>query len=250
MKVWLFVIMSFITIVADALQVAPRHGVIHAGTWFNLSLQQEIVANSNGDFSNQNFIARVVDPIYSQDFSEILIPKVALVKGVYHNNGKSCSFEINTIEFKNTQITLYPGAYSIVNASLPGQIECNSKLDYSINQQLEFKSLVDINGLEPVILNKDYVTKSSSDSFVQTVGNIAYTVTNIQRFTNGLMEVSVEFKDKSLKAKLLPVYYDDYGIVHFLNYAIVINQDMLWQNDTQSYLILGSHDRFGFGTLK
>ncbi|MDQ5921375.1 MAG: hypothetical protein QG673_1433 [Pseudomonadota bacterium] len=250
MKVWLFVIMSFITIVADALQVESKQGVIHAGTWFNLSLQQEIVANSNGDFSNQNFIARVVDQIYSQDFSEILIPKGALVKGVYSSNGKSCSFEINTIEFKYTQITLYPGAYSIVNASLPGQIECNSKLDYSINQQLEFKSLVDINGLEQVGLNKDYVIKPSPDSFVQIVGNSAYVVSNIQRFTNGLMEVSVEFKDKSLKAKLLPVYYDDYGIVHFLNYAIVINQDMLWQNDTQSYLILGSHDRFGFGTLK
>lgn len=231
---------------AKATQPNLVAGVISSGTWFNLSLEQLIMPIKG----EEAFSAKIVDPIYNQAFSAILIPANAKVSGTYRNTGNRCVFAINTIKFKNTEIELHSGAYSVVNASVPKQIECNPHLSYGINQQLEFKTLVAISGLEPFSYNRSYVTLHSRDSFVQTVGNEDYMINGIQKYSNGLMQVGVKFIDKSLKSKLLPVYYDDYGIVHFLNYTLVTDPDSLGQSDTQSYLMLGDHDKFGFGILK
>ena len=125
------------------------HGAVQSGTWFNLALDNNIV----GTAGSQHFTAKVVDPIYNKDFSEVLIPANTLVSGTYLNDGNTCSFNIDNIALKDADIELQPGAYSKVNASMLNQPECNPNINYVLSQLLEFQLKVDIEGLTPVAYN-------------------------------------------------------------------------------------------------
>ena len=153
---------------------------------------------------------------------------------------------------KDADIELQPGAYTKVNASMPNQPECNPNINYVPAQLLEFQTKVDIEGLTPVAYNKDYYIKNSQDNFVQTYGNSDYAITAITKYTNGLMKVSVKFFNNSLKNKLVPVYFDDFGISHGLSFDMVTTEDRPFDNlnNTYSYMFTGVHPKFGFGILE
>ena len=219
-------------------------GNVQAGTWFNLDLQS-VVQNAQG---TQQFRAITVEPIYNKDYSAILIPAKATVNGSYINNGSTCSFSINKISFKDTDVELNPGAYSTVNASLPNQAPCNPELTYTTGQLLEFQTKVIIGDLLPVSINNDYQVLNTPYSFAQAEGNKDYIVKNITTFTNGLMKLDVEFHNQSIEDKLVPIYYDRYGLSHFINFTIVTNnQENLNSSNLRSYLILSYYLDFGFG---
>ena len=239
-----------------SIMMKTTHGVVQSGTWFNLALQDSIAPEQG----SQSFTAKLIDPIYNEDFSEVLIPANSKVTGTYKNNGSSCSFEVENISYNNTRtrvldvggtdIELQPGAYSTINASLPNQPECNPKIGYQAHQLLEFQTKVDIAGLDPVARNADYVAEDKPDNFVQAYGNSDYTIVGITRFTNGLMQVSVKFNDESIKNKLVPVYYDEFGIPHPLNYTFIATEAMPSSNNIKSYLVLSRYNNFGFGILE
>ncbi len=221
------------------------HGVVQSGTWFNLALSNNVTAS----IGSQKFTAVVTEPIYNKDFSEVLIPAQTMVSGTYLNDGKTCSFGIETISLKDAEIDLLPGAYTKVNASLLNQPECNPEINYVPSQLLEFQTKVDIEGLTPVTYNKDYYIKDSQDNFVQTYGNSDYAISSINRYTNGLLKVSVKFFDNSLKGKLIPVYFDEFGVSHPLNFNMVTTEDKPFDNlnNTYSYMFSSAHPKFGFG---
>jgi hypothetical protein len=223
------------------------HSTVNAGTWFSLSLRDGL----NPAGGTQRFTATLNDQIYNKNFTEGLIPAKAIISGIYKNDGKSCSFEIDSISFKGTDIALQPGAYTTVNASLPNQSECDSSMNYNAGQLLEFQTKVDIPDLTPISYTKDYIVQSTPDNFVQAYGNSDYYITGITKFTNGLMQVKVKFNDLSLKDKLVPVYYDDLGLPHCLNFTFMATEDGALDqlNNTYSYLVLGHYNNFGFGVL-
>ena len=47
-------------------QLKNVHGVVTAGTWFNLALQDNIISSTG----SQHFTAELVDPIMNQNLSE------------------------------------------------------------------------------------------------------------------------------------------------------------------------------------
>ena len=245
------------------------HGVVASGTWFSMTLQDNLIASTG----SQAFTATLVDPIFNQNMTEGLIPANAVVNGTYRNDGKTCSFEIDTISFNDdiqvskhgskhkakqpvvyggtTEIGLAPGAYSAVNATLPNQPECNPSFNYGAGQHMEFQTKVDIAGLEPIVTYKDYIIKENKDNFLQTYGNSSYAVSGITKFTNGFMQINVRFYDKSIRNKLVPVYFDETGLPHSLNFTLVATDSMqTGVNDTSSYLILSHYNNFGFGVLQ
>ena len=234
------------------------HGVVASGTWFSLELQDNIVASTG----TQHFTATLVDPIFNQNMTEGLIPAKAVINGTYRNDGSTCSFEIERISYNNTRtrvldvggtdIDLQPGAYTKVNATTPNQLECNPSYNYGSRQHLEFQTKVDIAGLDPIVhYSKDYVVKPSPLNFVQAFGTSSYAITGITKFTNGFMQVKVKFYDKSLRDKLVPVYFDEFGLAHCLNYTLISTDEQLSVvNDTNSYLILSHYNNFGLGIVE
>ena len=227
------------------------HSVVASGTWFSMTLQSNLIASLGAQQTRvSSFTATLVDPILNQTFSEVLIPAKAVVRGTYHNDGKTCSFEIETISYKDTDIGLAPGAYSTVNATLPNQLECNPNFNYGSGQHMEFQTKVDIAGLDPIVhYSKDYVVKNSQDNFVQAYGNSSYAISGITKFTNGFMQINIRFYDKSIRNKLVPVYFDEAGLPHSLNFALIARDTQTSVNDTNSYLILSHYNNFGFGIL-
>lgn len=228
------------------IELKNAHSVVSSGTWFSMDLTTDLVASTG----TQKFSATLVDPIYNQNFSEGLIPAKAVVNGTYHNDGSTCSFEIDSISFKGTEIGLAAGAYSIVNATVADQPECNPRFNYGQGQHMEFQTKVDIPDLIPINRIKDYtVVKNDTDDFVQAYGNSDYAITGITKFTNGLMQVNVRFYDSSIREKLVPVYFDEAGLAHCLNFTIIATDLQTGVNDTSSYLVLAHYNNFGFGIL-
>lgn len=227
------------------IQAKNIHGVVSAGTWFNLALQDNIIASTG----SQHFTATLVDPILNENLSEGLIPAKSTINGTYRNNGSKCSFEIDSITFKGTTIDLLPGAYSNVIASLPNQPDCNPNMNYSPSQQLEFQTKVDIENLTPIVRYKDYTITNKQDNFVQSFGNSDYRITGITKFTDGLMEVSVKFYNLSIKDKLVPVYFDEFGLPHCLNFTLITEDENSNYENIYSYLVLAKYNKFGFGIL-
>ena len=84
---------------------------------------------------------------------------------------------------------------------------------------------------------------------VQSFGNADYAITGTTKFTNGLMKVSVKFYNLSIKNKLLPVYFDEFGLAHFLNFTLITEEGENNYQDTYSYLVLAKYNKFGFGIL-
>lgn len=234
------------------------HGSLQAGTWFNFILKDNIIPSVNTAITNtnasigQHFIATLADPIYNHDFSELLIPQGAVAHGTYHNNGNSCSFTIEEIDYKDNEIELQPGAYNTISASLPNQAECNPHITYGIGQLLEFQTKVNINDLTPVEYNNDYTVLFTQDNFVQTYGNSDYAITAITKYSNGLMQISVKFYDAAIRSKLVPVFYDDFELPHVMNSTFVTRNDEPDESykNIYSYLVIGSHKKFGLGILE
>jgi hypothetical protein len=213
------------------------HGLVEAGSWVNMKLQTPLIVKQQV----QTFTAKTVDPVYNHDFSEVLIPANSIVSGEYNNDGDFCSFSINKISFKDTEIQLKQGAYSTVSATLPNQPACNPEMAYMAGQLLEFQTKVDIPNLD-VIANIKQRSKVSHDNFIEAYGNSQYVIKDISRFDNGLMQIEVQLVNVDIKDKLVPVYYDDYGIAHGLNYQLT-----RLGNSEYSYLMLSNYDSFGFG---
>lgn len=220
------------------------HGVVSEGSWFNLELQNSIVPEDG----SQSFTAKTSVPIFNKDFSEGLITAKAVVNGTYYNDGKTCSFNIENISFGDTEIEFLSGALSVVNASQPNQPDCNPMIGYEQNQALEFQTKVDIENLDPIWNNKEFIIKNSQDDFAQTYGNSDYAIGSIVKYTNGLMKVRVKFNSSSIKDKLVPVYFDDFGVSHALNFNLVSDKTQL--NNSYSYIFAGTHRKFGFGILE
>lgn len=226
------------------IQLKNIHGVVSAGTWFNLALQDNIIPSNE----SQLFTAKLVDPIINQNLSEGLIPANAIVTGTYRNDSKKCSFEIDNISFKGTDIDLFPGAYTTVSAPLPNQPECDPELSYRVGQQLEFQTKVDIEDLTPIIQYKNFKIINKPDNFVQSFGNDDYAISGITKFTNGLMKVSVKFYNVSIKDKLVPVYFDEFGLPHCLNFSLMTEEEN--NQNTYSYIFIDKYNKFGFGVLE
>ena len=246
LSIWLGVIIVGIsTANASGLKLSSSslikngHGLVEMGSWINMKLQTPLLAKEQV----QAFTAKTVDPVYNHDFSELLIPANSTVTGTYNNDGEECSFSINKISFKDTEIQLKHGAYSAINAALPNQPACNPEIGYSVGQLLEFQTKIDIANLD-VIASVKQNSKTLHDNFIEAYGNSQYIIKDISRFDNGLMQIIVDIRDSDIKNKLVPVYYDDYGIAHSLNFQV---KDMGYNE--YSYLMLGHYDSFGFGML-
>jgi hypothetical protein len=255
--------------IKEATIVKNVHGIVESGTWFNFVLQNSITTPNGGQSSMQPFTAKLVSPIYNKNFTELLIPtqtmiqkprkkgkppvnKViagAILTGAYKNDGDTCTFIIETISFNDTEIEFKPGAYSTVNASLPNQSECNSKLNYSSGQLLEFQIKVDIPNLYPIRFDKNLKELSTQNSYVQAYGNSDYVITEITKFTNGFMQVAVKFYDNDIKDKLVPVFYDEFDIPHQINFLRVDGQQSR-NFSTSTYLLGADYQKFGFGVLE
>ena len=52
----------------------------------------------------------------------------------------------------------------------------------------------------------------------------------------------VKFNNPEIKPQLVPVYYDEDGLVHHMNYLLTESSA-----NENAYLMLGTHDNFGFG---
>ena len=196
----------------------------------------------------QRFNAKLIDPIYSKDYSEELIPANTLVSGIYTNNGKKCSFNIEMISFSGMSIPLKSGMYSTVSAPLPDQPECNHTLNYSSGQTLEFQNNVNIINLPVITTNTSYIPLVQQDHFVKAVADSDYDIIGVTKYTNGLMQVSVKFNKPSLKDELVPIYYDNLKLPHCLNFAVTArtsNPD----NTTYDYVMSSHYENFGFGIL-
>jgi hypothetical protein len=220
------------------------YGIVSKETWFTLKLKNNITSS----IGSQHFSANLIDPIYNKNFSKELIPANALITGTYKNDGNECSFNIDTINFSGTRITLKPGMHSIVSATLPNQPECNNNLNYNSGQILEFQNLINILNLPSLANNTTYIPLTQQDHFIKAVVNPAYDIIGVTKFTNGLMQVTVKFNKPSLKNSLLPIYYDALRLPHYLNFSVVTNlsnQD----NTTYNYIFISQHDIFGFGVI-
>lgn len=246
--------------IKNANVVKNIHGVVESGTWFNFILQNSITAPNKGQDSIEQFTAKLVNPIYNKNFTELLIPVQtitqksgnkgkptinktiagAILTGIYKNDGNRCTFIIETIHFKDTEIELKPGAYSTVNASLPNQPGCNSKLNYTSGQLLEFQIKVDISDLYPIRFDKNLQELSTQDHYVQSYGTSDYAITGITKFTNGFTQVIIRFYDNNIKDKLVPVFYDDFDLPHQINFMRI----------SDTYLLGANYQKFGFGILK
>lgn len=234
-------------------------GMILAGTWFNMSLQNKLVASKN----NQKFEAKTLDIIYSKDFSKALVPAGAIVKGIYNSDDNKCSFEINSVQFQNTTINLSPGTYSTVITAL-GHV-CNPKINYNESQILDFQLKMDILNLKPIFYNLDYyIEDSSNDDLVElSTGDDDYAINRITQFTNGLIQVSVLFVDRSnlsstvpTPVNLVPVFYDEDRSLHPLNFIREdIMDDMKKPKNKQiligyRYLFSNHYKNMAFGIME
>lgn len=246
--------------IKDANVVKNIHGVVESGTWFNFILQNSITAPHEGQDSIEQFTATLVNPVYNKNFTELLIPvqtitqksrnkgkptinKIiagAILTGIYKNDGNRCTFIIETISFKDTEIQFKPGAYSTVNASLPNQPGCNSKLNYTSGQLLEFQIKFDIPDLYPISFDKNLQELSTQDKYVQSYGTSDYVITGLTKFTNGFTQVTLRFYDNDIKDKLVPVFYDDFDLPHQINFMRISDTYLMWAN----------YQKFGFGILK
>lgn len=217
-------------------------GTVESGSWINMKLEDNLTAKEG----IQKYTAKTVDPIYNKKFSEILIPSGALIHGEYHNDGSTCSFSVDTIEFDDTEIELKKGAYTTVSASLPDQADCGSNVNYMSGQLMEFQMRVDIADLYVIEKIKPEKLEAEMEDFVEAYGNEDYAVTDIIRYTHDLMQVTVRLNNDAVdRNKLVPLYYDDLGVAHNLNYLVVP-----LDNNTYIYLVLAHYDRFGFGVME
>lgn len=261
-------------VIKDSSVVKNIHGVVESGTWFNFVLQNNITAPNAGQNNSQRFTAKLVNPIYNKNFTELLIPVQTITQkskkkgkssinktiaetiltGIYKNDGNTCTFIIETISFNDTrvgdtEIQLKPGAYSIINASLPNQPECNPKFNYNSGQLLEFQTKVDIPDLYPIRFDKNLHKQSTPDNYVQAYGTSDYVITGINKFTNGFTQISVRFYDNGIQNKLVPVFYDELNIPHQINFLLE-DEKPLKTSTTGTYLLGSSYQKFGFGILE
>lgn len=217
-------------------------GTVESGSWINMKLEDNLLAKEGV----QKYTAKTVDPIYNKKFTEVLIPAGALVHGEYRNDGNSCSFSVNTIEFKDTEIELKKGAYTTITASLTEQADCGLTVNYMSGQLMEFQMKVDIPDLYVIEKIKPEKLEAETEDFVEAYGNEDYTVTDIVKYTHNLMQVTVRINNDAVdRNKLVPLYYDDLGVAHNLNYMMVP-----LGNNVYVYLVLAHYDRFGFGLME
>lgn len=221
--------------------VKNTHGVVDAGTWVSMALENGLTAKQGA----QKYSARTLDPIYNKKMTEILIPQGATISGTYNNDGKTCSLSVDTISFKGTDISLKPGAYSEVNLSQLNHIGCNVSTDYPENQLMEFQFKVDIKTLDVIKTVKNAINPTDNN-YVQSYGDSDYKIRDITNFTNGLMQVTVVMnKDELNSNNLVPVYFDDLGMAHNLNYYAVPLGDNVY-----AYEMLSHYDKWGFGVME
>lgn len=221
------------------------HKVLESNTWFYISLQNNVLP----EFGMQNFTATMNYAIYNKDFSEVLIPDNAIVYGTYQNDAVSCRFNINKIIFKGTEISFKSKDYSTVSTIFPGKLACNPKMKYLSPQLLEFKTNVAINNLAPVDYNRVYIPLNTQDNFVQAFGSSDYSIRSITKFTNKLMKVVIEYKDQAIVSKIIPVFYDNYGQAHQLNFTTEEVKINNLKTNQIVYIFTSAYDKFGFGTL-
>lgn len=217
----------------DEVVIRDTHGVVASGSWVNMRLE----SSCEGKSVECPYLAKTIDPVYNHEFTELLIPANSLVSGLYHNDGKSCYFSVDKISFKNTEITLKSGAYSTVIAA-GGRLACNPDDNYLAGQVLEFKMLQDIKDLDEVAVPTN---KAVSNDLVVAIANPDYTINDISDY-GSLLQVRVKFNNPELAGKLIPIFYDDNGIGHHINYKV----SSIGANES-AYLMLGTHDNFGFG---
>ncbi len=88
--------------------------------------------------------------------------------------------------------------------------------------------------------------KASADSYVQAVKTNDYSISNLTKYVNGFVQATIKINSDGLDVnKLVPIYYDDYGIPHNLNYvAIPVARDVY------EYRMYSSSDNFGFGVME
>lgn len=217
-------------------------GTVESGNWFSLGLQTEIAP----EIGSQEFIAKTVAPIFDRTQTNVLIPANSLVKGKYVNNGDSCSFSIDSISFKNTQIDLLPGAYTNIDAVLPNLPECSTTANYMSGQLMVFQLKVAIPNLDIIKRFKPETFTKSADSYVQAVKTNDYSISNMSKYSNGFVQATIKVNDEWLDIKkLVPIYYDSYGIPHNLNYYCVPVAKGVYE-----YRFYSITDSFGFGVME
>lgn len=217
------------------------HGTVESGSWVNMRIEQSIKALPGTTL----YKAKTTDNIYNQNFSEILIPTGSIINGIYHNNGNSCYFEVQNINVNGRKIAVESTDYTLINAPLPNQTPCNPKLDYEKHQLLEFQTLVDFKNLDVIAVTQ--IKKATQpNELVQAFGNQQYYITKITQLENGLQSINVRVNDKAFNVNnLVPIWFDDYGLAHGLNYFRVYDS-----NGNVNYLTLSHYERFGLGVIK
>lgn len=218
------------------------NGVVESGNWFNMKLQDDFTPQIGA----QEYTAKIVAPIFDKTQTQVLIPANSIVKGKYVNDGNSCYFTADTINFKDTQIDLKSGAYTDIDAALPNLPECSANTSYFSGQLLIFQSKVAIPNLNIVQRMQPEHFKASADSYVQAVKTNDYSISNLTKYVNGFVQATIKINSDGLDVnKLVPIYYDDYGIPHNLNYvAIPVARDVY------EYRMYSSSDNFGFGVME
>lgn len=217
------------------------HGVLESGTWFNLSL----LTNVNASLGTQNFTARLNEPIYNQNFEELLIPANSIATGTYSNSGESCSFNVTQIQFDNQRVELLASNYTKISLPLPAMLTCDPKKNYLQTQIMDFKSNKDIE-IAPLSYNKMNLVAVTNNTFVQTFGkNDRYVITKIINFTNGLMEVTVKFNEPEYINRFIPVFYDNYEIPHPINFT----KHLINDGSEVSYIFTSRYSKFGFALI-
>lgn len=217
-------------------------GTVESGNWFSLSLQNEITP----EIGSQEFVAKTVAPIFDRTQTNVLIPANSLVKGKYVNNGDSCSFSIDSISFKDTQVGLLPGAYTNINAVLPNLPECSPTANYMSGQLMVFQLKVAIPNLDVIKRFSPETFIKSADSYVQSVKTNDYAISNMSKYSNGFVQATIKLNDNWLDiTKLVPIYYDEYGIPHNLNYYCVPVAKNVYE-----YRFYSVSDSFGFGVME
>ena len=169
MRLWLAMVLGLAVIAgyaieADEVVIENEQGAVAAGSWVNMRLESSFF----GKAGTASYTARTIDPIYNKLFTGVLIPANSEVSGLYHNDGKNCFFSVDKISFKNTEILLKDGAYSVVSASHPSKTSCGLEA----GQLMEFRTKQEIADLYPLDM-----TVSVTNDFVVAISNSGYVIT-------------------------------------------------------------------------
>lgn len=216
------------------------HGVLESGTWFNLSLMNNIKAKKG----TQPFTAYLTEPIYNANFDELLVPVNSIATGSYVNNGESCTLLITDLKFNNQTIKIDATNYTNIVLPLPNMLSCDAKKDYLKTQIIDFRSNKDIQ-VQPFSYNRSNTVAYTNDTYVQTFGkqnHKKYIITKIINYTNGLVDVTVKFNDPEYIDRFIPVFYDNYEIPHAINYMKRLDYD----TNEVSYVFTSRYSKFGF----